>query len=323
VTLTLSCALATSLQSHEHARIAEELGYTRAFFYDSPALYPDVWVELCRAAERTDEIGLGPGVLIPSLRHPLVSASAIGTLVSLAGEDRVVVGVGSGFTGRFAMGQRPLPWRYVAQYVTAVKGLLAGDEVEWDGAPIKMIHPAGFAPPRPIRVPFIIASGGPKGTAVARQVGDGAFGAIVPTAGFDWSILLMFGTVLDKDEDPGSERAMAAAGHAAAVVLHWALEQDQLALLPNGADWAAAYDDTPSRSRHLALHAGHLVEVNEHDRPFVSGQLLSTIAVATSPEGLRERLAAAEAGGATEVAYQPAGPDIPRELEAFIEAARG
>ena len=121
MTLTLSCALATSLQSHEHARVAEDLGYTRAFFYDSPALYPDVWVELCRAAERTDRIGLGPGVLIPSLRHPLVTASAIGTLVSLAGEDRVVIGVGSGFTGRLAMGQRPLPWRDVARYVAAVK----------------------------------------------------------------------------------------------------------------------------------------------------------------------------------------------------------
>ncbi|MEN9807992.1 MAG: hypothetical protein RL756_2512, partial [Pseudomonadota bacterium] len=55
--LTLSCALATSNDSHEHARIAESLGYTHAWFYDSPALYPDVWVQLCRAAERTSRIG--------------------------------------------------------------------------------------------------------------------------------------------------------------------------------------------------------------------------------------------------------------------------
>ena len=38
--LTLACAFATSDQSHEHARIAEDLGYERAWFYDSPALYP-------------------------------------------------------------------------------------------------------------------------------------------------------------------------------------------------------------------------------------------------------------------------------------------
>ena len=60
--VTLSCAFATSNASHEHARIAEDLGYERAWFYDSPALYPDVWVQLCRAAERTKRIGLGTGV---------------------------------------------------------------------------------------------------------------------------------------------------------------------------------------------------------------------------------------------------------------------
>jgi 5,10-methylenetetrahydromethanopterin reductase len=92
--LTLSCAFATSLDSHEHARIAESLGYERAFFYDSPALYPDVWVQLCRAAERTDRIGLGPGVLVPSNRHPMTSAAAIATLAALAGPERVTVAVG-------------------------------------------------------------------------------------------------------------------------------------------------------------------------------------------------------------------------------------
>ncbi len=63
--IKLSCAFATSNQSHEHARIAESLGYERAWFYDSPALYPDVWVHPGRAAERTSRIGLGPGVPDP------------------------------------------------------------------------------------------------------------------------------------------------------------------------------------------------------------------------------------------------------------------
>lgn len=35
--LTLSCAFATSSHSHEHAAVAEQLGYERAWFYDSPA----------------------------------------------------------------------------------------------------------------------------------------------------------------------------------------------------------------------------------------------------------------------------------------------
>ena len=36
-----------------------------------------------------------------------------------------------------------------------------------------------------------------------------------------------------------------------------------------------------------------------------------------------QQLARFEADGATEIAYQPAGPDIPRELEAFAKAALG
>ena len=151
--MEISCALNCSSDSPEHARIAEQLGYTRAWIYDSPALYTDVWVQLCRAAERTSRIGLGPGVLIPSLRHPMTTAAAIATLVDLAGPERVMIGVGTGFTGRLTFGQRPLKWSDVATYIRTVKALLHGDEVEWEGAPIKMMQWPGFGPARPIEVP--------------------------------------------------------------------------------------------------------------------------------------------------------------------------
>lgn len=320
--LKTSCAFATSLESHEHARIADQLGYERAWFFDSPALYPDVWTQLCRAGERTDRIGLGPGVMIPALRHPMVSAAAIATLVSLVGEERVAVGVGSGFTGRLALGKRPMPWAQVAEYVRVVKALLRGERVRWDDAVIEMLHHEGFAPPRPIEVPFLVGAQGPKGLAVAREVGDGAFGAPIPVPGFDWSAVLTFGTVLDEGEDPGSERSLAAAGHAAGVLLHFAAEFDQLDLIPGGREWAAAYDAVPREHRHLAMHDGHLVAINERDRPFVTGELLDSLGMALGPAGWRDKLAQLEEGGATEVVFQPAGQDIPRELEAFTAMAR-
>ena len=43
--MEIACALNSSSDSPEHARIAEQLGYARAWFYDSPALYTDVWVQ--------------------------------------------------------------------------------------------------------------------------------------------------------------------------------------------------------------------------------------------------------------------------------------
>ena len=318
MSLTLSCAFATSPQSHEHARIAESLGYTNAYFYDSPALYPDVWVQLCRAAERTDRIGLGPAVLVPSNRHPMTNASAIATLVDIAGEERVTVAVSSGFTGRMAMGQRALRWVFVEEYVRALQGLLRGDVVTWDGAPIQMLHSPGMAPERPINVRWLIGAGGPKGVAVARELGDGVFG-VLPIGDFDWSVSLIYGTVLQDGESADSERVLAAAGHAASVTLHYAYEHS---LLPPEqlSDWLSAYDEVPEDRKHLAMHYGHLVHVNEHDARHVNGELLTNFGLVSTVEGWRDRLAELQAAGSTEIAYQPAGPDIPGELKAFAEA---
>ncbi len=316
--LVMSCALATSDQSHEHARIAEQLGFTRAWFYDSPALYPDVWVQLCRAAERTTRIGLGPAVLIPNLRHPMTNAAAIATLAGLAGAERVSVVIGSGFTGRLTLGQRPLPWRYVAEYVGCVKALLRGEQVEWEGAPIMMMHPPGFGASRPLNIPIVIAAAGPKGIQVARDMGEGII-ASAPIAGFERSILLAMGTVLLPGESPGSARAIEAAGHAASVGLHWATEFDALDGLPGGREWAAAYADVPARERHLALHDQHLIAVNDRDRPFVTGEMLAAQKLALQPEQWKSRLEGFASAGVTEIAYQPAGKDIPGELERFAK----
>jgi len=321
--ITLSCAFATSAASHEHARVAEDLGYTRAWFYDSPALYPDVWVQLCRAAERTRRIGLGPGVLVPSLRHPMTNAAAIATLASIAGAERVAVAVGSGFTGRFTLGQRPMKWVDVVKYVQTLRSLLRGEQAEWEGGLLQMLHPEGYGAPRPIEVPFVIAAAGPKGVAAAQAHGDGIFAAPMPIPGFAWSIALTFGTVLADGESAASARVLAAAGHAAPVLFHFAMENRRLGLLPNGEAWAAAYADVPPRARHLALHDRHLIAVNDRDRPFVTGELLTQNGLALSAAGWRERVDMLASMGATEIAYQPAGPDIAGELERFARAVRG
>lgn len=317
--LTISCAFATSLDTHEHIALAEGLGYSRAWCYDSPALYPDVWVTLARAAERTGRIGLGPAVLIPSLRHPMTNAAAIATLVALA-PGRVAVAVGSGFTGRLTLGQRPLRWSFVADYIRALRALLRGEEAEWEGAVIRMLHPDGFAPARPIDAPLLVGAGGPKGLAVARELDAGIF-VTRPEQGFDWVAQLLFGTVLEPGEEPGAERVMAAAGHAGAVAYHGAYLRGGVEQLQNGAAWREQIERVPERTRHLAIHEGHLIAPNAIDRAALTGETLARLGVALDADAWRERLARFAAGGTTEIAYQPAGPDIPRELTAFAKMA--
>jgi 5,10-methylenetetrahydromethanopterin reductase len=328
--MDISCAFATSPDTPRHIAVAEELGYRRAWCYDSPALYPDVWMTLTLAAQQTSRIGIGPAVLVPSLRHPMVNAAAIATLASLA-PGRVSATVGAGFTGRYALGQRAMRWSDVAEYVRVLRALLAGEETSWEGAVIRMIHPDGFVAGRPLAdVPILIGADGPKGYAVARELGDGVFGAGSPPVGDglpQWRAMLAFGTVLDDGESPGSDRALDAAGHAYAVLFHALYERGGAAgvdAVPGGKTWREAVEVVPADRRHLAIHEEHLVTVTERDRPAVieGAELLSTMGMTGSPDHLRTRIGELEAAGVTELAYQPAGQDIPGELERFIAAAR-
>ena len=140
--MEISCAFPTALDSPDHIVLAEELGYDRAWLYDTPQQSTDVWVTLALAAERTERIGLGPGVLVPSLRHPMVNAAATANLEALA-PGRVVVAFGTGFTGRRAMGYRAIPWKFMDAYIRAYRDLLRGETIEWEGARMKMLHPPG------------------------------------------------------------------------------------------------------------------------------------------------------------------------------------
>src|SRR5438477_12645445 len=116
--MKISFASPTTLDSPEHIALAEELGYERAWLYDTPQQSPDVWMTLALAAERTARIGLGPGVLVPALRHPMVNAAATATLAALA-PGRVVVAFGTGFSGRRAMGYGAIPWAFMDAYIRA------------------------------------------------------------------------------------------------------------------------------------------------------------------------------------------------------------
>lgn len=326
--MKLSCALVTNVDSPELIAEAERLGYHRAWLYDSPAITSDVWVALALAAERTSTIGLGPGVLVPSLRHPMTNAAAIATLAALA-PGRVAVAVGSGFTGRYILGKRPLRWAFVEEYVTAMRALLRGETVQWEGAATRMLHTEGFVAERPVEVEWLIGADGPKGTAVAERVADGVFAAGVPNpaaAGRPYS-LLQFGTVLDDGDDLRSRAVLERAGHGLAVVFHAMYERmgaEALAGFPGGPEWVAAIEAIPPAERHLVTHEGHLVRLTDVDTEAVAlaAELLPQFTFSGTAEQLRSRAAEYEAGGVTELVYQPAGPDVAAELARMMDALK-
>ena len=214
--IALSCGFPPSRDLPTYAQRAESLGYSRVWVFDSPALYGDVWVALARIVESTERIGVSTGVAVPTLRHPVVTASAIATVEELA-PGRLAVAFGTGFTARLAMGKRAMRWADLARYVETVRALLRGDVVDVEGANAQLIYSPAFGPARPIDLPLYVAVAGPKGFGVAHDIADGVvLGGIPPDEERDarWSTVAMLvnGTVLDDGEDETSERVRAAVG---------------------------------------------------------------------------------------------------------------
>lgn len=322
--LDISCAFATSPDTPNHVALAEQLGYRRAWIYDSPALLADPWIILAQAAAQTERIGLATGMIVPRVRHPLVTATAAAQIEQLA-PGRLTLGIGTGFTGSALLGQKPMRWQDVADYTATVQALLRGDDAEWDGAMIRMCHPDGFLPSRPLTLPWVVAAEGPKGLHTARTYGDGVATALAePPDDFDWVVKLTFGTVLDEGEDPTSDRVFEAAGFGAAMAYHLYYEwkgPEALDALPGGAEWRDQVMAVDERVRHFTAHEGHAVYVNDIERAAMPRESITAFTLTGTADQLRERLVAMEEAGMTEIAYQPAGPDIPRELAAFAAMA--
>jgi 5,10-methylenetetrahydromethanopterin reductase len=266
----------SSFQAVEQAVLAEELGFDTIGFYDSPALEPDVWITIANAVQATRRIRVGTEVLIPHLRHPMAQAAAIATIERLA-PGRLYIGIGTGFTGRMAMGQRPLTWSYMRQFLIAIRTLLAGDPVEIDGRVAQMRHPPPFAPDRPIKVPFIVAANGPKGVEVARELGDGLIYGGDPSkvpSGFDTLWMPAAAIVLDQGEPKSSPQVQDTARIMFSLQYHLAYEGFSnppvlVQQLPYGDDWLATLEALPADVRHLAVHDQHTVSINDHDREFI------------------------------------------------------
>lgn len=329
--MKISCAFPTTMSSHLDIKVAEDIGYHWAWLYDTPQNSPDVWVSLALAAERTSRIGIGPGVLVPTLRHPMTNAAATATLAELA-PGRLAVSFGTGFTGRRAMGYRAIPWSYMIAYIDAYCGLLRGEVVEWEGARMQMLQPEGSGPARPIDVPILIGALGPKGRAVA-QKHDGVFAATtldgLEPGSFDWVAFLYWGTVLDEGEALSSERVRLAAGPGGAIAYHATYElagPEAVRELPGGNEWLDAVNRRPEKERHLDVHVGHCIHLNEADEQAwkaTQGALLPATTLTGTAKEVRARAEQLVEQGVTEMVYQPAGPDPRRELEAMYKALAG
>ncbi|MBL6078423.1 LLM class flavin-dependent oxidoreductase [Belnapia sp. T18] len=331
-------AMATDAESWQLAQRAEELGFRSAWFYDTQMLSADCFVAMGAAAVKTSRIRLGTGVLIPSNRIAAVTANAFASLNKLA-PGRVDMGLGTGFTGRRAMGLGAMRLKDFEEYVRVMLALLAEEtvetEIEGQRRKIRLLNPGlGLIDTRtPMRLH--LAAAGPRARALTARLGAGwinffsdvpaavamlgemqqSWAAAGQAAGDLQATAFVLGCVLEEGEPADSDRAVAQAGPRAAVLLHRAADE-VLSGLPNITPVpescraavegyvALARTFEPKDAPWLHNHRGHLMFVKPEERPFVTAEMIRTSSFTATEAELRRRVGDLRDAGYTEFTVQ-------------------
>lgn len=167
-------------------REGEALGFDYIGIPDTPMLMREVWVSLTAAALNTSRAGIMLMVTNPITRDVSVTAGAMNALHDLAG-DRVMYGIGAGDSASFAIGLGMAGPKRIGDYITGLRGLLAGETIEFNERKLKGAW-RDFTPWKPL---LMMAGSGPQTLRMAGRVADAAImaGGITPeivTAAKTW-----------------------------------------------------------------------------------------------------------------------------------------
>src|SRR3954454_11192132 len=110
----------------------ESAGFDGAGVLDSQMIGRDTFVILGHAAAHTKRMQLFPAVTNPFTRHASVLASSIQTIEEMA-PGRMKCVIGTGYSSAATIGRKPATLAEMRACIGAVKALLGGERVDWNG----------------------------------------------------------------------------------------------------------------------------------------------------------------------------------------------
>jgi 5,10-methylenetetrahydromethanopterin reductase len=314
---------------------AENLGYDFCWATDSPMLRSNPWAVLALAAQQTQTIRLGMGVAVPGLRIAPDTANGIATINRLA-PGRTFLGAGTGNTAMRTLGRKPARVEQFAQYLRVVRGLLNGEEVEFEGEDGS--HPIRFQNTHyryidvDHHIPIHVGGFGPKAQALAGELGDGLItgiprGGEIPQAlanvragaargarqldNFYTSALVNM-MLLEPGETLSSPRVIAECGPAIMANIHFLVDlyghtdrEPPTYVQPIWEDYIAFHRARDAAHSHQQLHGSHYSHLDEDEARFVTPDLVRAFCIAGQAEEIVERLRALESQGLDAVAFIP------------------
>ena len=120
----------------ELAQRAEANGFTHVWVFDSHVLWQEPFVILARILAETERIVVGPMVTNPGSRDWTVLASTFATLNDAYG-PRTICGIGRGDSALRVIGRKPRTLAEMAEAMRVVKGLVAGETVDYHGTDLR------------------------------------------------------------------------------------------------------------------------------------------------------------------------------------------
>ena len=309
-----------------YAQLAEAAGFEAVWQAES-RLVREATIPLAAFAAVTERIKLGSGVVSMWVRNPAFLAATFSTLDDLA-PGRVVLGIGAWWDPLAAkVGvRRDKPLRAMREIVTAVRALLAGQTVSFDG---QFVHLDGVEldyvhqDRRPKDVPIVIGATGLQMMELTGEIADGA----------------LLNYLVSPAYNEGALAALAKGAAKAGRTLE-DLDRPQLVVCSMDDDRAAALDaarllvtqylgQQPHIMRASGVPAELLDEINAvmtwpatHDEvvrasALVPDEVVQLITASGTPDECRAKVAEYVAAGCTCPVLYPLGADVERMIHEF------
>ncbi len=186
------------------ARQAEAAGFSHGWLFDSHVLWRDPYPLLTLMAGATDRLRLGTCVTNPATREPSVTASALATLDEIS-DGRMDLGIGRGDSARRYLGKPPTTMATLESAILLIRGLVAGQTVEYEGAQLQFTWTNGW------HLPVWVAGYGPMALAMTGRIGDGVILQLGDPDLIRWFVGQVREAEAAAGREPGSVKVQAAA----------------------------------------------------------------------------------------------------------------
>ncbi|CAN5499390.1 TIGR03842 family LLM class F420-dependent oxidoreductase [soil metagenome] len=179
----------------EMTKMAESLGFTHAWTFDSHILWEEPYVIYSQMLAATERIVVGPFVTNPATRDPSVTASTFATLNEMFG-NRTICGIGRGDSAQRVLGKKPTTLSQVEEAMFVIKELAEGREIEVNG--------------NAVSIPWIedgkldvwLAGYGPKALSLVGRKADGFILQLADPVILEWTMKHVRDAAKEAGRDP-------------------------------------------------------------------------------------------------------------------------